>query len=181
MRSVYASSTARRLTEGLEHLPALDPAVAVLERVAQPFVGGRRRWRTLRGAALGHPLHPVLSDAPVGLWSSSLVLDLAGGPGSEAAADRLLGLGVPAAVPTMITGLADWSAGDLALRRVGTVHATLNGVGLVALTASWWARRRGHRRTGKALSLAGMGLAGGGAYLGGHMAYATGARPQQSR
>ncbi|GIG29691.1 DUF2231 domain-containing protein [Cellulomonas marina] len=178
---VYSRSTARHLTDALERRSALDPAVAVLEAVARPVVGGERRWRTLRGAALGHPLHPVLTDAPVGLWTSSVVLDLVGGEGAQDAADRLLGLGVLAAVPAVITGLADWSAGDTGVRRVGVVHAALNGVALAGFAGAWLLRRRGHRRAGVAASLASFGIAGGGAYLGGHLAYATGARPQQSR
>ncbi|MBW3651387.1 MAG: hypothetical protein KY458_12550, partial [Actinobacteria bacterium] len=33
----------------------------------------------LSGTWLGHPLHPLLTDVPIGAWASALVLDLFGG------------------------------------------------------------------------------------------------------
>jgi hypothetical protein len=45
-------------------------------------------------------------------------------------------------------------------------------VAIGAYAASWVARRRGRHRIGRRLALAGAGVAGVGAYLGGHLAAA---------
>ncbi len=48
----------------------------------------------LTGRWLGHAVHPVLTDLPIGFWTSAFTLDLIGGRRSRAAAQRLVGLGV---------------------------------------------------------------------------------------
>jgi hypothetical protein len=58
----------------------------------------------LSGADLRHPLHPMLTDLPIGAWMMSALPD-AGGPAAEGAADLLVTAGVMAAVPTAGTGL----------------------------------------------------------------------------
>jgi len=123
----------------------------------------------LSGKWLGHTLHPVLTDAPIGAWLSASLLDITGGPESEAAARRLVGWGIVAALPTAWTGLSDYSDTFGPERRVGIVHAGCNALALGLYGASWAARRRGSTGTGKALGLAGFGVASVGAYLGGHL------------
>ncbi len=128
----------------------------------------------LSGTDLGEPLHPVLTDLPIGAWVMSALLDTAGGPAAEGAADLLVTAGVVAAVPTAAAGLNDWSYTAGPQTRVGLVHATLNTTALSLYLASAVARARGRRRGGKALSLAGLGVLMGGAYLGGHMSFGMG-------
>jgi len=77
-----------------------------LDKVAKPLAGavGRAvRPRVVRnllsGADLGHPLHPMLTDLPIGAWVMSALPDAAGGPAAEGAADLLVTVGVVAAVP----------------------------------------------------------------------------------
>src|SRR5947208_10573528 len=48
----------------------------------------------LSGTWLGHQLHPVLTDLPIGAWTMATALDLTGGRRADAAARRLVGLGV---------------------------------------------------------------------------------------
>jgi nitrite reductase/ring-hydroxylating ferredoxin subunit len=167
----------------------------VLDKVARPLAGtvGRAvRPRVVRnllsGTYLGHPLHPVLTDVPIGAWLMAALLDAAGGPAAEGAADLLVTAGVVAAVPTAAAGLNDWSDTDGPETRVGLVHAALNTTALSLHLASLIARARGRRRGGKALSLAGLGLLLGGADLGGHLSFSLGVdvnrtaweqRPQQ--
>src|SRR5205823_3983294 len=71
----------------------------------------------LAGTWLGHPLHPVLTDLPIGFWSSSFALDVFGGRESERASEILLGLGVLSALPTAASGLTDWTDTGGAARR----------------------------------------------------------------
>src|SRR5687767_13159756 len=69
----------------------------------------------LHGTWLGHPLHPVLAQVPVGTWTSAGVLDLF--PATRPAAAVLIGTGVAAAVPTAMSGAADWSEQEVGVRR----------------------------------------------------------------
>jgi len=128
----------------------------------------------LSGTDLGHPLHPVLTDLPIGAWVMSALLDAAGGPAAEGAADLLVAAGVVAAVPTAAAGLNDWSDTVGPETRVGLVHAALNTTALSLYLASLVARARGRRRGGKVLGLAGLGVLLGGAYLGGHLSFGMG-------
>ena len=153
----------------------------VLDKVARPLAGtvGRAvRPRVVRnllsGTDLGHPLHPLLTDLPIGAWVMSALLDAVGGPAAEGAADLLVAAGVVAAVPTAAAGLNDWSDTTGPETRVGLVHATLNTTALSLYLASLIARARGRRRGGQALSLAGLGALMGGAYLGGHLSFGMG-------
>jgi uncharacterized membrane protein len=126
------------------------------------------------GRFLGHALHPLLTDVPIGAWTSSLVLDLVGGPASAPAADLLIAVGVAAALPTAISGWADWSRAPVEQRRVGIVHAAANVLAVGLFGGSLRQRVRRRRTRGKLLSLAASGALGVGGYLGGHLAYARG-------
>jgi nitrite reductase/ring-hydroxylating ferredoxin subunit/uncharacterized membrane protein len=116
-------------------------------------------------------LHPVLTDLPIGFWTSAFVLDLVGGRRARPAADALVGIGVAAALPTAATGLADWSDLDKAARRSGIVHAAANVAATTLYGLSFLARRRGHRAGGVVLGLVGAAAASAGGFLGGHLAY----------
>jgi uncharacterized membrane protein len=126
----------------------------------------------LQGRGAGHALHPPLTDLPLGLWTSAVFLDLVGGEGSRDAARRLLCAGLVSAVPTAATGFAEWHDTGTPERRVGTVHALLNTTALALLGTSYTARSRDRHRTGVLTALAGLAVATGSAYLGGHLATA---------
>jgi hypothetical protein len=109
----------------------------------------------------------MLTDLPIGAWVMSALLDAAGDPAAEGAADLLVTAGVVAAVPTTAAGLHDWSDTAGPQTRVGLVHAAVNTTALSLYLASVIARARGRRRGGKALAPAGLGVLLGGGYLGG--------------
>lgn len=136
---------------------------------------------TLTGSWLGHPLHPVLTDLPVGMWMSALLLDVLGGKAASKAADTLIGWGVICAVPTAVTGVADWVDTIEEERRVGFVHAIGNLTATLLYARSYMARRRGNRREGLFLSLLGAGALTMAAYLGGHLSYRLGAGVDRTR
>ncbi|MEV7971599.1 DUF2231 domain-containing protein [Cellulomonas sp. NPDC089187] len=160
-----------RLADTLEHAESLDPAVQRLDELSRPLLSHDLVRDLLHGRPLGHAAHPLLTDLPMGLWLSSVTLDLVGGTGARAAADRLLGLGVLSAAPASLSGVADWALGDQRVRRVGVVHAGLNSVATVTFAASWLLRRRGHRTAGVLASLLATGAVGAGGFLGGHLAF----------
>ena len=163
-----ATALPRRFADAAETSSTLDPLAAVLRPLARAISAAPGVSSLLRGDAAGHALHPPLTDVPIGLWLSSSVLD-ALGPDHGPSADRLLGLGILAAAPTALSGLADWQRGGDRVQRVGALHAVLNSGALALYSTSWVLRRRGHRGAGVAASLvAGAAVAASG-YLGGHM------------
>jgi len=156
-------------TRRLEDESALDPLVRAVRPLAQALVADPARRDLLRGTAVGHAVHPPLTDVPIGFWASALTLDLLGGRAARPAAQRLVALGVLSAVPTAVTGWAEWSGLGEREQRVGVVHAISNVVAVVGFAASWRARARGHQVRGKALALGASGALGLGGYLGGHL------------
>jgi uncharacterized membrane protein len=157
------------LVERLESASALDPMVQRIRPLAEALVANPTRSDALRGKWLGHALHPLMTDLPIGFWTSALVLDLAGGTASRSAATRLVGLGVLTALPTAVTGWAEWATIQQREQRVGVVHASANVVALLLFTASWRARRRGSYQRGKSLGMVAASVLGFGGFLGGHL------------
>jgi len=152
-----------------------------LDRLSRPLadlVGRATRPDTVKSALsgtwLGHQLHPMLTDLPIGAWVMAAALDWTTGRPGAKAARRLVGLGVLAALPAAATGASDWSEIDAPEQRVGLVHALSNLTATALQSSSWLARRRGRRLTGMALSTAGLGVTLGAAYLGGHLSFIRG-------
>jgi uncharacterized membrane protein len=167
--TVTGTPAAVTWTQALEHASVLDPVIAVVRPAANWFVAEPGRRDLLRGAWLGHAVHPPLTDVPIGLFTSALTLDLIGGKAARPAARRLIALGVLTAVPTFWTGWAEWTALEKRDQRVGLVHAVSNGTAVFGFVASWRARGRGQQAKGVALALAASGLMAVGGYLGGHL------------
>jgi len=172
-RRPVASHLAERLA-ALEQLDA--PASTVAKKVRELIPPGPVK-DALSGTWLGHALHPLLQLVPLGTWTSAVILDLIGGEDGQASADKLIGTGLLATVPTVMTGWSDYAdstVGNDSVRRIGIVHAVVNGTGAALFAGSLLARGRGARGRGKLLALAGMGTVGAGGWLGGHLAYAEG-------
>jgi uncharacterized membrane protein len=135
--------------------------------VAGPAEGGRNALLT--GSWLGHAVHPILVQLPLGMWLSTTVLDLTGGVAARPAARKLLGLGVLATIPAVASGLAEWRQTAGGSRRVGLVHAAANTVGTTLMGISYLTRRMGGHGGGVLLTVAGNAAAGVAGYLGGHL------------
>ena len=73
-------------------------------RHRERFRSRDRSSDVLRGTWLDHPLHPMLTDLPIGFWTSAWVLDIVGGEKDRDAARRLIGAGVLCAVPAAFDG-----------------------------------------------------------------------------
>src|SRR3954471_16528 len=97
------------LAERVGTLTALDgPAEAVAGWIRGVIPRGPVK-DTLSGTPLGHAIHPLLTDLPIGTWTSSLILDLFAGREARPASRRLIAAGVLASLPTALTGLNDWA------------------------------------------------------------------------
>jgi nitrite reductase/ring-hydroxylating ferredoxin subunit/uncharacterized membrane protein len=129
----------------------------------------------LHGTWLGHPLHVVLTDVPLGCWTAAAVFDLLEAAGRRRlarGADSAIMLGLVGAAGTAVTGLADWSKiGGGEARRVGLAHGLLNTTATACYIASWLLRRNHSRRAGRQFAFAGLLISTAAAYLGGHLVY----------
>jgi nitrite reductase/ring-hydroxylating ferredoxin subunit/uncharacterized membrane protein len=164
-----------RVGDRLEQLAALDRVVdAAAGRVAAAVERAGLKG-VLSGSWLGHPLHPLLTDLPIGSWTSAMLLDIVGGKRAQPAADLLVATGIVTALPTAAAGLSDWSELGRPEQRVGVVHAAANVVGLGLYCGSFAARRRGRRARGVILGFAAATALTAGGYLGGHLSYRRGA------
>jgi nitrite reductase/ring-hydroxylating ferredoxin subunit/uncharacterized membrane protein len=136
---------------------------------------GRRLKNFLHGTWLGHPLHPVLTDVPIGAWTAALVLDMLEANGGRRTlgrgADAAVSVGIVGAVGAAATGVNDWQHTDGASRRMGMAHGLLNASALTLYVASLWLRKTGARAEGRALSGLGFAALCASAFLGGHLVY----------
>jgi nitrite reductase/ring-hydroxylating ferredoxin subunit/uncharacterized membrane protein len=167
-----ATSLLRRVVHRIEGIGALDGVARRIEPYVDRLTASPGVKRVLSGAPLGHRLHPMLTDIPIGSWTSATVLDLVAWRSGETAARRLTALGVLSALPTASSGLSDWRDTHGKTKRVGVVHAASNTIAIAFEFASWRARRRGHHLRGAALGLCGVGAVAVGGYLGGHLVFA---------
>ncbi|MGW0748454.1 DUF2231 domain-containing protein [Streptomyces sp. NPDC002587] len=163
-----ASAGWLKALDRIERTTIADPAVRVLQRAIRAVpLGGARD--ILRGRPLGHPLHPVLVQVPVGCLLSAGVMDVV--PGGQPAASTLTAVGLAGAGPAAVAGWLDWA--DLPPReaRVGLAHAVSNVAVIACYAASLKARVRGQAVKGRVWSLAGLTAVAVSGALGGHVAY----------
>ncbi len=164
----------------IEEQSWLEPASDVVQRAAnEALTGGGARQSLdnfLNGVWLGHPLHPVLTDIPVGAWTVAAALDavetITGSTDFVPGADAAVTIGIVGAVGSAVTGIAQWQYTIGRPRRLGLAHALFNVVALGLYGASAVLRARGARRAGMATALAGYGIAAASSYLGGDLVYA---------
>jgi nitrite reductase/ring-hydroxylating ferredoxin subunit/uncharacterized membrane protein len=166
------STTLDQIAGRLERASVLDKPSDAVAAVLRRLLPEGPIADAASGTPIGHPLHPALVTVPIGSWIAATYLDLTGGDAK--AAQRLVGLGNLAALPTALTGANDWLSTTEGERRVGLAHAGLNYTALALYLGSWLARRKGRRARGAALAMAGAGVLGAAGWLGGHLSYALG-------
>jgi len=155
-----------RVSDRLERAEGLDRVVGPVQQVVRKLPPGKVR-DALHGVWLGHPVHPVLVQVPVGAWMSAAFLDAIGQDGAR----HLIGLGLLASVPAAVAGSADWAEQHEQQMRTGVVHAAANTAAITLYTGSLVARGRGRRGLGKALGYAGLAAVAVGGLLGGDISY----------
>jgi len=87
----------------------------------------------LNGKWLGHSIHAVLTDVPIGAMTLVIIFDVVK---LRTAADVTLGFGILAMLGAAVAGFADYSDTDDEPRTVATVHATLMVIALVIYIVS---------------------------------------------
>ena len=154
-----------QLISRLEDVSSLDRVVTPVQRLAR-MVRPQRVRDALHGVWLGHPLHPVLVQAPVGAYLSAAVLDVV--PGGAGQSRRLVAFGLLASSPAALAGAVDWSEQHEQQMRVGVLHLAAN---LTATTLYGTSLLVAGARTSRALRFAGLTMVGVGGLLGGHISF----------
>ena len=158
----------------LESNADIDRLAGPVEAIAAPF-NQPSVASVLRGGWLGHALHPLLTDFPLGCWIAALALDMVGGPAAETSSRKLIGIGLAAVPLTAAAGLAEWDTLEAPReRRVTTVHALGNTLAAAAFGVSWLQRRRRRHPSGVVWALVGGATALATGYLGGHLSFGRG-------
>jgi nitrite reductase/ring-hydroxylating ferredoxin subunit/uncharacterized membrane protein len=152
----------------------LQPTVAAALGTDGPI--GPKVANILHGTWLGHPLHVVLTDVPLGSWTAAAVLDViedkTGSRALRRGADAAIAVGLVGASAAALTGLADWSKiGGGRPRRIGLAHGLLNATATACYVTSLCLRRAHSRRGGRRFALLGLIVSSVAAYLGGHLVY----------
>lgn len=179
-RTILASDGASaRWLAGLariERSEAADPVIQKLQRGIRSLPLGAAR-DLLHGRPLGHPVHPVLVQVPIGCWLSAAVMDVM--PAGRRAATTLTAVGLAGIAPAAITGWVDWADLPPEQARVGLAHAVANVTAVALFAASLSARLRHRPAKARLWSLGGLVAVGVTGALGGHVAYrqAVGAWP----
>ncbi len=159
-----------------------------LQQIIGALVGANRkpprRFKSfLNGSWLGHPVHPVLTDVPIGAWLLTVIFDIIWliSPTSFAwaarGAEAAVIVGILGALGAVATGLTDWSDTYGAERRVGLNHAIYNTSALILYIVSLVLRLTqpsGESIVGAIFGFVGFIAVSYAAYLGGEMVYTKG-------
>jgi len=174
---------ARTISSWIAQLPWLDTIAEPLQRATGTLFGANRATQQakdlLNGTPLRHRIHPALIAVPIGAWTTGLLLDLlearAERPQEWArSADTAIALGVVGALPSVATGLADWTDTYDHQRRVGIAHALSNSVALALYATSLGLRFAGRRGAARVCGALGFGAVSIGGMLGGELVYTLG-------
>ena len=113
--------------ERIEGAEPLDPPAKAVGKTVRDAVPPGPVKDALSGTWIGHALHPLLTDLPIGTWTSAVLLDWLGGEAGRPAADRLIALGIAFTVPASATGLTEWGDSEVgddgACAASGITHA----------------------------------------------------------
>jgi nitrite reductase/ring-hydroxylating ferredoxin subunit/uncharacterized membrane protein len=142
---------------------------------------GRALKNLLHGTAVfHHPLHPAVTDVPIGAWMVGVVADVAAHYSSRVpteAGDLALAVGLAVALVAALSGYTDFHETYGHERRVAVTHGVVMTVVVVleavSLALRWWAAPASHPLA-VGLAIAAFALLLTGAYLGGHLVYAIG-------
>ncbi len=171
-------SSTERLIDRVARNPALDPIADAIQPELRRLLDGTgsSAWlkNALHGTWLGHSLHAIITDIPIGAWTVAAILDaleVAGRRDLAPGADAAVLIGIAGGVGAIVTGLAEWSDTKDEPKRLGLAHALLNDAGFSAYVLAFILRRTGKRGAGIATAFFGYGMISLAAYLGGELSF----------
>ena len=130
-------------------------------------------------SVFGHPLHPALTDVPLGAWLTGVVADylaITTNLVPRSAGTIALALGLVVAAGAAITGYSDIQDVYGLERRTATAHGLTMTLVFLIETLSFILRLAGAYPVGVGLATAGLFLTMFGMYIGGHVVYGFGTR-----
>ncbi|HYL71056.1 MAG TPA: DUF2231 domain-containing protein, partial [Candidatus Dormibacteraeota bacterium] len=164
----------------------LEPTAEWLQKLVGGIYGGLgssgKQLKTLLNGTyvLRHPLHPALTDVPIGAWTVGVVLDFAAhftNRVPESGGDIALAVGLIVALAALLTGYTDFVDTFALERRFAVLHGLLMtsviGIDAVSMFLRWFAGPGAHP-VAVGLSTAGWVLVLIGAWYGGHVVFGTG-------
>jgi nitrite reductase/ring-hydroxylating ferredoxin subunit/uncharacterized membrane protein len=120
-----------------------DPLGDLMQRVVRTIYGPFPALRDfLHGTWLGHPLHPALTDIPIGAFVVAFVLDIVSS--QSAGATWAIAIGFVSMLAAAVAGYADYIDLEGMSKRIGSLHSTSMLLAavlyFVSLGArlSWW-------------------------------------------
>jgi nitrite reductase/ring-hydroxylating ferredoxin subunit/uncharacterized membrane protein len=126
----------------------------------------------LNGVWFGHPLHPAITDVPIGAYVVAVVLDFSG---QRTAATAAIGVGIVFMLLAALAGYADYIDLEGKSRRFGTVHSSLMLVALVFYVVSFIMRLGAVPSAAEVwLAVIGFIIVISSAYIGGELVYNLG-------
>ncbi len=169
--------------------PFVERASDSLQNAIKALIGSNRQpprlfKSLLHGTILlRHPLHPLLSDIPIGTWVLAALFDIiwlidqSANAWAARAAEGAIILGALAGLAAVCTGLADWSDSYGSERTVGFYHGLLNTSALILYIISLVLRLQvssGESIAGAILGFIGVVCVSIAGYLGGEMVFVKG-------
>lgn len=152
----------------------------VVGGIYKPFGAPGQRFKSfLHGAWLGHGLHPVLTDVPLGAWTVALVADLVAYTGkvSPEVGNFCVLIGLLGALAAVVTGYNDHHETYGKELRVATAHGLVMTATTILYAASFLIRWLGHGSShdlAVVLAVVGYVVLVSGAYLGGDLVFGLG-------
>ena len=99
-----------------------DPLGGFMQRIFRAIYGPFPALRDfLHGTWLGHPVHPMITDVPIGALIIGTVLDVVGQP---TGATWAIGIGFVGLLASALAGYADYLDLEGAGKRIGSLHST---------------------------------------------------------
>ncbi len=161
-----------------------DPLGDLMQRIFRAVYGPFPALRDfLHGTWLGHPVHPMLTDIPIGAFVVAFVLDLVG-PSPSPGSTWAIAIGFVSMLAAAVAGYADYLDLSGTSKRVGSIHSTTMllaaALYFIALGTRllWW----GPADPGAVIALsvwtanAGLLLVLVGGYLGGELVFNLGSQ-----
>ena len=121
--TVEPSLPSTRSSRVIEEVDSLDAAADQVSQAVSRVTHRPPVSNVVGGSWIGHPVHPILTDLPIGLWTRAFVLDLVGGRprGRRRRPSSAWECSPPSPPPSPAWPTGPTPAGGT--RRVGTFHA----------------------------------------------------------
>lgn len=169
----------------MRSLAWLDPVAVVTQKAVGGFyealgTPGHALKNVMHGTALlRHPLHPLLTDIPLGAWTFGVLADwlfVATGRVPPIAGDLALAVGLAGAILAALTGLTDFHDTAGTERRTAMLHGIVMAFVVLVEIASLSLRLGAPSTRLGAILLSSLAwlIVLAGAYLGGHLTFGIG-------